>query len=76
MSVFLLCAFLPGSHHGLATGTYFTGSDLGISIGAILLGVVSQLLGFGMIRSISAACALLSLAGLLADRYRHRPTAP
>ena len=53
---------------GLATGTYFTGFDAGISIGSILLGLVSQYWGFGAMWLISAACTLLGLAGLLTDR--------
>ena len=60
---------------GLATGTYFTGFDVGISIGSILLGVVSQHWGFGVMWSISAACTLLGLAGLLADRRHGSSTA-
>ena len=60
---------------GLATSTYFTGFDVGISIGSILLGVVSQYWGFGVMWSISAACTLLSLAGILADRHHSRSTA-
>jgi MFS family permease len=61
---------------GLATGTYFTGFDAGISIGSILLGLVSQYWGFGVMWSISAACTLLSLAGLLADRRHGSFTTP
>lgn len=57
---------------GLATGTYFTGFDAGISIGAILLGLVSQSWGFGLMWELSAACTLLGLAGLLPDRRRSR----
>ncbi len=56
---------------GLATSTYFSGFDGGISIGAILLGIVSQRWGFGAMWSIAAACTLLSLAGIMVDR-RHR----
>ena len=61
---------------GLATGTYFMGFDAGISIGSILLGVVSQHLGFGVMWPISAACTLLGLAGLLANRRHGTSTAP
>ena len=56
---------------GLATGTYYTGFDAGVAMGSILLGVVSQHWGFGVMWPISAACTLLGLAGFLADR-RHR----
>ncbi len=55
---------------GLATGTYFTGFDAGISIGSILLGIVGQYWGFGVMWLLSAACTLLSFAGLLADHRR------
>jgi MFS family permease len=50
---------------GLATGTYYTGFDAGVSLGSILLGVVSQLWGFGVMWPLSAACTLLGLAGYL-----------
>jgi MFS family permease len=56
---------------GLATSTYFTGFDGGISIGAILLGVVSQHWGFGVMWPISAACTLLSPTGIMVERH-HR----
>ena len=56
---------------GLASSTYFTGYDAGISIGSILLGVVSQHWGFDVMWTISAACTLLGLAGFLAVG-RHR----
>jgi MFS family permease len=56
---------------GLATGTYFTGFDVGISIGSILLGMVSQRWGFGVMWPLAAACTLLGLAGLKADRRQN-----
>jgi MFS family permease len=59
---------------GLATGTYFTGFDAGISIGSILLGVVSQHWGFGVMWPISAACTLLGLAGILANNHHGSST--
>jgi MFS family permease len=58
---------------GLATGTYFIGFDAGISIGAILLGMVSQYWGFGVMWPLSAVCTLLGLAGLLVG-HRHLPS--
>jgi MFS family permease len=57
---------------GLATGTYYIGFDVGYSIGSILLGVVSQFWGFGMMWPLAAACTLFGLAGLLAD-HSHPP---
>jgi MFS family permease len=59
---------------GLATSTYFTGFDAGISIGSILLGMVSQKWGFGAMWPLAAACTLMGLAGIRGDR--HRPTLP
>jgi MFS family permease len=53
---------------GLATSTYFTGFDAGISIGSLLLAMVSQHWGFGVMWTLAAACTLLGLAGLMADR--------
>ena len=55
---------------GLAAGTYYTGFDAGVSAGSILLGAVSQHLGFAVMWPIAAVCTLLGLAGFLADR-RH-----
>ncbi len=51
---------------GLATSTYFTGFDAGISIGAMLLGFVSQHWSFDVMWPLAAACTLLGLTGLLA----------
>jgi len=56
---------------GLATSTYYMGFDAGISIGSILLGIVSQYWGFGVMWPLAGACTLLGLLGLLAER-RHR----
>jgi len=55
---------------GIATSTYYTGFDGGVSIGSILLGAVSQHLGFNFMWPIAAACTLLGLAGL-AGKKKH-----
>ncbi len=55
---------------GLATSTYYLGFDVGLAIGSILLGMVSQHFGFGVMWPVAAALTLLSLAGLLMGR-RH-----
>ena len=65
----LLIDRVQPEQRGLATGTYFTGFDAGISIGSILLGMVSQQWGFGVMWPLAAACTLLGLAGLMADRH-------
>lgn len=53
---------------GLATSTYFSGFDAGISVGSLLLGMASQCWGFGVMWPLAAGCTLLGLAGLKADR--------
>ena len=63
----LIDQVLP-EQRGLATGTYYIGFDVGYSIGSILLGIVSQHWGFGVMWPMAAACTLLGLLGLLADR--------
>jgi MFS family permease len=55
---------------GLATSTYLTGFDTGNIIGSILMGFVSQHMGFSVMWSLTAACTLLGLLGLLVDRSR------
>ncbi len=60
---------------GLATSTYFTGFDLGIIVGTIVMGLVVQKFGFGAMWCISATCTVLGLAGILADRRRVRLSA-
>ena len=70
----LLIDQVKPEQRGLATGTYYTGFDAGVSLGSILLGVVSQRWGFGVMWPISAACTLLGLAGFLINR-RHDSSA-
>jgi MFS family permease len=66
----LLIDRVQPEQRGLATGTYYTGFDAGVTLGSILLGVVSQLWGFGVMWPISAACTLLGLAGYLPIKRR------
>ena len=75
VSMALLIDRVRSEQRGLATSTYFSGFDAGISIGAILLGVVSQRWGFGVMWPLAAACTLLGLAGLLADSHHGSSTA-
>jgi MFS family permease len=53
---------------GLATSTYYIGFDLGLSMGSILMGMVCQQLGFGVMWLVASTITILSLAGLLKDR--------
>jgi MFS family permease len=68
-SMALLFDRIRPEQRGLATSTYFMGFDVGVVIGTLLLGVVSLHWGFGVMWSISAACALLALVGILMDRH-------
>jgi MFS family permease len=74
-TIALLIDRVRPEQRGLATSTYFMGFDAGFSIGAILLGVVSQHWGFGVMWQLAAACNFSGLAGLLADRHHGIPTA-
>lgn len=53
---------------GLATSTYYTGFDGGVSLGSILLGAISQHLGFAVMWPIAAVCTLLGLVSLPANK--------
>lgn len=67
-SMALLFDRIRQEHRGLATGTYFMGFDLGVIIGAIALGLVTEKWGFGVMWSVTAVCAMLALAGFFLDR--------
>jgi predicted MFS family arabinose efflux permease len=54
-----------GEECGLALSTYFMGFDIGIGLGAVGLGVVSQSFGWEVMWPMSAACVLLGLLGLV-----------
>jgi MFS family permease len=66
----LLIDRVPLERRGLASSTYYIGFDVGLSIGAILMGLVSQHWGFGVMWSLAATFTLLGLLGPLAD-WRH-----
>ncbi|PKN66691.1 MAG: hypothetical protein CVU57_05440 [Deltaproteobacteria bacterium HGW-Deltaproteobacteria-15] len=66
----LLIDRIRPEQRGLATSTYFTGFDVGFIIGTVLLGAVSEHWGFAVMWPIAAACTLLCLAGIMADRRR------
>ncbi|CAM3670694.1 MFS transporter [Mesobacillus zeae] len=51
----------PPEKRGVANATFFTAFDLGIGLGAILLGLVSQLMGYQMLFIVCAASGFISL---------------
>jgi MFS family permease len=59
---------VPVEQRGMAMSTYFLGFDAGISVGSIVLGQVSQAVGFAVMWPIAAAVVLLGLLGLLGAR--------
>ncbi len=67
-SMALLVDRVHGEGRGLALSTYFMGFDIGIGLGAIGLGFVSQSFGWEVMWPMSAVCVLLGLAGLLCGR--------
>jgi MFS family permease len=72
----LLVGRVREERRGLATGTYFTGFDAGISVGAITGGIVSQRCGFGAMWGLAAACTLLGLASLRGPGSSPAPVSP
>jgi MFS family permease len=69
----LLIDRISAEKRGIATSTYYTGFDGGVSMGSILLGAVSQHLGFDVMWPIAAVCTLLGLAGLMANKQQPAP---
>jgi MFS family permease len=51
----------PPEKRGVANATFFTAFDLGIGLGAIILGFVSQLMGYQMLFVICAISGFISL---------------
>lgn len=66
----LLVDRIPLERRGIAISTIYTGFDGGISLGSILLGLVSQRWGFGALWLIAALCTLLGVLGLRKGRAR------
>lgn len=60
---------------GLAISTYFTGFDLGISMGSIGLGAISEVIGLETLWIVCAACTLFGLLGLVSGRRAAVPVA-
>jgi MFS family permease len=58
------------SQRGLALSTYFMGFDVGIGIGAIGLGFLSQTVGWEFMWPVSAACVPRGLLGVLWSRAK------
>jgi predicted MFS family arabinose efflux permease len=67
-SLALLVDLVGNQQRGLALSTYFMGFDIGIGLGAIALGYLSQSLGWEIMWPVSAACVLVGLAGIRLSR--------
>jgi predicted MFS family arabinose efflux permease len=67
-SMALLVDRVGTEQRGLALSTYFMGFDVGIGLGAVGLGFVSQSLGWEVMWPLSASCVLLGLLGLVQTR--------
>jgi MFS family permease len=63
-SLALLVDVAGGSQRGLALSTYFMGFDVGIGIGAIAMGYLSQTVGWEIMWPVSAGCVLVGLLGV------------
>lgn len=66
----LLIDGVSSEKRGIATSTYYTGFDGGVALGSILLGALSQHLGFAVMWPLAAAFTLLGLAGLTRHKQR------
>jgi MFS family permease len=56
-----------GPERGLALSTYFMGFDIGIGVGSILLGLISQTFGWPAMWTVSALAILLGVVGVWAS---------
>ena len=63
-SLALLVDLAGGQQRGLALSTYFMGFDIGIGMGAILLGALSQAFGWEVMWPVSAVAVLCGLIGI------------
>ncbi|MFC9711567.1 MFS transporter [Paenibacillus sp. NPDC056933] len=57
----VILRLVPSHKKGVANASYLTALDLGIGVGAILLGVVSQYMGYKMLFTVCVISALISL---------------
>ncbi len=67
---------IPFERRGAANGTFYIGFDLGIGIGAIMWGVVSQATGFSIMYLVAAVPALLALAAYVVAARPHKQQLP
>ncbi len=69
-SMALLIDRVRPERRGIATSTYFTGFDAGVTVGSILLGLICQYWDFSAMWLVSAACTLAGLAGCVGRGLR------
>lgn len=61
----LLADQVGSDRQGLGVSTYYIGFDVGIFLGAVINGSVSEIWGFGVMWPLAGFCSLLGLLGLL-----------
>jgi len=58
----LVISLAPPERRGAANATFFSAMDLGIGLGAVILGAISEWVGYSLMYGISTLFALLALA--------------
>jgi len=71
-SMALLIDSVSPDQRGLATSTYYTGFDVGISLGSLLFGLLAQVWGFGIMWPVAGICTLSGLGGFFIQADKRR----
>ena len=56
----IVVSLCPQNRRGVANATFFSTMDLGIAVGATLLGIVAETSGYASIFMVCAGCVVLS----------------
>ena len=68
----LAVVFTPPDRRGAANGTFFTGFDLGISVGSVVWGAVAEVTGYSLMYLWTILPAIISLFVYLNMRHKKR----
>ena len=68
----LAVIFTPPDRRGAANGTFFTGFDLGLSVGSVLWGAVAEVTGYSLMYLWTTLPAFISLIVYLNVRHKKR----